>query len=164
MPDPLPDQLRDRHGLLDLDTALRRIHRPADLSQVRPARNRLVYDELLCLQVGLQQRRHRLESTARGLASDPVAGGLAEVFVERLPFAPTGAQRRAFDEVGADLERPKPMHRLLQGDVGAGKTLVAAWAMLRALDAGRQAVLMAPTEVLAEQHLRTFLALLAPSG
>ncbi|HEY8339102.1 MAG TPA: ATP-dependent DNA helicase RecG, partial [Egibacteraceae bacterium] len=80
------------------------------------------------------------------------------------PFAPTAAQRRAFAEIGADLERPKPMHRLLQGEVGSGKTLVAAWTMLRALDAGRQAVLMAPTSVLAEQHYRTFMDLLTPLG
>ena len=164
VPDHLPPQLVSRHRLLDYDTALRRIHRPRDLGQVDPARTRLVYDELLTLQLGLQQRRHRLESEAVGLAQPPVDGGSAAAFLQRLPFAPTGAQTRAFDEIAADLALPKPMHRLLQGDVGAGKTLVAAWTMLAALDAGRQAVLMAPTEVLAEQHFRTFSALLAPLG
>ncbi|MDQ3030046.1 MAG: DEAD/DEAH box helicase, partial [Actinomycetota bacterium] len=162
--DYLPDELRRRHGLLDLDTALRRIHRPAGLDEVAPARDRLVYDELLSLQVGLQQRRYRLESQAVGLAQPPAAGGLAERFLTGLPFAPTGAQSRAFDGIGADLAAAKPMHRLLQGDVGSGKTLVAAWTMLCALDHGHQAVLMAPTEVLAEQHLRTLTALLAPLG
>ncbi len=162
--DPLPEALRRRRGLLDLDTAVRTIHRPGDLAQVPAARERLVYDELLTLQLGLQRRRHRLESDAVGLAQAPVPGGLAEQLVDRLPFAPTGAQRRAFAELGADLAVAKPMHRLLQGDVGAGKTLVAAWAMLCALDCGRQAVLMAPTEVLAEQHERTFTALLGPLG
>jgi ATP-dependent DNA helicase RecG len=164
LPDYLPATLRQRHGLLDLDTALRRIHRPAAVDDVGPARDRLVYDELLSLQVGLQQRRHRLESEAVGLAQPPLAGGLAQRFVAGLPFAPTGAQSRAFDGIGADLATAKPMHRLLQGDVGSGKTLVAAWTMLCALDHGHQAVLMAPTEVLAEQHLRTLTALLAPLG
>jgi ATP-dependent DNA helicase RecG len=162
--DFLPDLLLARHALVDLDTALRRIHQPRELAEVKPARERLVYDELLCLQVGLQQRRHRLESEEAGIPQAPRAEGLAQRFLDRLPFRPTAAQYRAFAELGADLGRSKPMHRLLQGDVGAGKTLVAAWAMLTALDHGRQAVLMAPTEVLAEQHLRTFTQLLAPLG
>ena len=164
IPDHLPDMLRLRHGLSALDEALRLIHHPPELGAQRPARDRLVYDELLTLQIGLQRRRHRLEREAAGLEQAPVPGGLAERFLECLPFAPTGAQARAFGEIGADLGRPKPMHRLLQGDVGAGKTLVAAWAMLCALDHGRQAVLMAPTEVLAEQHVRTLSTLLAPLG
>jgi ATP-dependent DNA helicase RecG len=164
MPDAVPEGLVSRHQLLDSDTALRRIHRPRRLDDVPGARRRLVYDELLTLQLGLQQRRHRLESEAVGLAQAPPADGLAAQFLQRLPFAPTGAQTRAFDEIATDLGIPKPMHRLLQGDVGSGKTLVAAWTMIAALDAGRQAVLMAPTEVLAEQHFRTFSALLAPLG
>ena len=167
LPDFLPEHLRARHGLVDVDTALRDIHRPAELAAVGPARTRLVYDELLTLQVGLQQRRRHLQAEAVGLDNSPPprgGGGLVERFVEGLPFAPTGAQVRAFAELGRDLALPKPMHRLLQGDVGSGKTLVAAWAMLAALDRGRQAVLMAPTEVLAEQHLRTFGRLLAAVG
>ena len=167
LPEFLPEHLRARHGLVDVGTAVRDIHRPADLSAVRPARTRLVYDELLTLQVGLQQRRRHLEAEAVGLDNSPLpagSGGLAERFVEGLPFAPTGAQARAFAELGRDLALPKPMHRLLQGDVGSGKTLVAAWAMLAALDRERQAALMVPTEVLAEQHLRTFGRLLAAVG
>ena len=164
LPEFLPGHLVGRHGLLARDEALRTIHRPPSLEAVRPARDRLVYDELLCLQVGLQRRRYNLESEAAGLVQAPRGGGLAEQLLETLPFTPTGAQRRAFAEIGADLTIPKPMHRLLQGDVGAGKTLVAAWAMLVAADAGRQAVLMAPTSVLAEQHSRTFTKLLAPLG
>ena len=164
LPDPLPDELRQRWGLLDLDTAVRTIHRPGDLADVRPARERLVYDELLSLQIGLQQRRHRLESEEVGLEQAPPIDGVAWRFTAKLPFSPTSAQARAFEEVGADLARPKPMHRLLQGDVGSGKTLVAAWTMLSALDHGRQAALMAPTEVLAEQHFQTFTTLLAPLG
>ena len=164
VPDHLPEELLGRHRLLDYDTALRRIHRPRDLDEVPAARERLVYDELLTLQLGLQQRRYRLESEAVGLSQAPADDGLAARFLQRLPFPPTAAQSRAFGEIAADLAVAKPMHRLLQGDVGAGKTLVAAWTMLAALDAGRQAVLMAPTEVLAEQHFRTFTALLAPLG
>ena len=164
MPDFLPEPQRRRHDLLPLEEALRTIHRPPDLAAVRPARDRLVHDELLCLQVGLQQRRHRLESEAVGLEQPPLPDGLAARFLAGLPFAPTGAQSRSFGEIGADLARGKPMHRLLQGDVGAGKTIVAAWAMLAAVEHGRQAVLMAPTAVLAEQHLRTFTTLLAPLG
>lgn len=164
LPEYLPEALRERHGLWNFDQALRTIHHPADPKLARPARDRLVYDELLCLQVGLQRRRYRLESQSIGLDQAPVPGGLAERFLAALPFTPTHAQDRAFAEIGKDLARPKPMHRLLQGDVGAGKTLVAAWAMLTALDHGRQAFLMAPTEVLAEQHLRTLTSLLAPLG
>ncbi|MBW3601367.1 MAG: ATP-dependent DNA helicase RecG [Actinobacteria bacterium] len=162
--DHLPDALRRRRGLVDYDTALRTIHRPGRLEHVDGARTRLVYDELLALQLGLQQRRHRLEAEEVGLAQPPVPGGLPARFDAGLPFQPTAAQSRALAEVGADLGRATPMHRLLQGDVGSGKTLVAAWAMLCAVDAGRQAVLMAPTEVLAEQHLRTLSELLAPIG
>jgi len=164
LPDHLPEHLRRRRDLIEVDTAVRTIHRPPDLAAVRPARNRLVYDELLTLQVGLQQRRERLESAAVGLDNAPRADGAAQALLDALPFPPTAAQARAFDELQVDLARPKPMHRLLQGDVGSGKTLVGAWAMLAALDHGRQAVLMAPTEVLAEQHLRTFADLLAPLG
>ncbi|MEX0658680.1 MAG: ATP-dependent DNA helicase RecG [Egibacteraceae bacterium] len=162
--DHLPRGLREGRDLVDLDTALRTIHRPPHLDAVAPARTRLVYDELLTLQIGLQQRRQRLESGADGMDNDPRPAGLGQALLDALPFAPTAAQRRAFAELAADLARPKPMHRLLQGDVGSGKTLVGAWAMLAAVDNGRQAVLMAPTEVLAEQHLRTFSALLAPLG
>ncbi|HSK98584.1 MAG TPA: ATP-dependent DNA helicase RecG [Euzebyales bacterium] len=162
LPDFLPERLRDAHGLTDLDTALRTIHRPTSLGVVAPARDRLVYDELLTLQVGLQQRRLRLETEEVGLVQPPGDDGLAALLLDKLPFAPTEAQRRAFAELGRDLGGTRPMHRLLQGDVGAGKTLVAAWAMLTAVDQGHQAALMAPTEVLAEQHLRTFEQLLGP--
>lgn len=164
MDEHLPIELRDRHGLPPLDEALRVIHQPPTLAAVRPARERLVYDELLTLQVGLQRRRRRLERNEVGLVQSPPAGGLAEQLVDALPFTPTDAQLRAFDEIDGDLAEARPMHRLLQGDVGAGKTLVAARAMLAAVDHGRQAALMAPTEVLAEQHLRTFEQLLAPLG
>jgi ATP-dependent DNA helicase RecG len=163
-PDPLPEVLRAERGLAELDDAIRTIHRPRDLSRVRPARDRLVYDELLTLQIGLQQRRRRLEEEAVGVAQPPKAGGLADAFLAHLPFAPTDDQRVAMQEIGGDLAASKPMHRLLQGDVGTGKTMVGAWTMLCAVDAGQQAVLMAPTELLAEQHFRTLRGQLAPVG
>jgi ATP-dependent DNA helicase RecG len=162
--DPLPEVLLAERGLTDLDDALRTIHRPRDISRVVPARDRLVYDELLTLQIGLQQRRRRLAAEAVGVDHTPRAGGLADAFLAHLPFAPTVDQRAAMQELGGDLTGGTPMHRLLQGDVGTGKTLVGAWAMLCAVDAGQQAVLMAPTEVLAEQHHRSLGALLAPVG
>ncbi|WP_165491835.1 ATP-dependent DNA helicase RecG [Egibacter rhizosphaerae] len=164
LPEHLPEELRARYGLPTLDGAVRGIHRPRDAAEAERARHRLVYDELLCLQLGLQQRRARLEAETRGLEQQPQRGGWADALLEALPFPPTNAQWLAFAELAGDLGSVKPMHRLLQGDVGSGKTLVAAWAMLTALDHGRQAALMAPTEVLAEQHLRTLDDLLAPLG
>ena len=166
LPDHLSPALRERRGLLDLDTAVRRIHRPASLADAGPARDRLVYDELLCLQLGLQRRRHRLESEAVGIAQGSTGqdGVLVARFLAGLPFTPTDDQRAAIADIDADLARAKPMHRLLQGEVGSGKTLVATVAMLRALEHGHQAVLMAPTAVLAEQHARTLTGLLAPLG
>ncbi|MEE8603102.1 ATP-dependent DNA helicase RecG [Euzebya tangerina] len=159
--DHLPEELRNRHELARLDWAIRAIHQPADGADLRLARQRLVYDELLGLQLVLQRRRRELEEHAKGLINAPAAGGAVDAFRATLPFDPTGDQQRAFDQLDADLASEAPMHRLLQGDVGTGKTIVAAHAMLRAVDAGRQAVLMAPTQVLAEQHLTTFSDLLA---
>lgn len=162
--DFLPAGLRARHDLVTLDAAVRGVHLPSRLSDVTLARRRLVYDELLCLQVALAQRRVHRARDLVGLAQAPRAGGLAERLLDALPFPPTAAQQRATAEIAADLGRDVPMHRLLQGDVGSGKTIVAAWTLLAALEHGRQAVLMAPTEVLAEQHLQTFSTLLAPLG
>jgi ATP-dependent DNA helicase RecG len=162
--DPLPMELRARHRLADLDRAMRAVHHPEDHDEAATARRRLVFDELFTLQVGLQWRRARLEADAVGVDNSPAGGGATDRLLASLPFAPTGAQERAFAEIGRDLGRDRPMHRLLQGDVGSGKTLVAVWAMLCAVDRGRQAALMAPTEVLAEQHLRTLTELLAPLG
>ncbi len=162
--DYLPEPVLDAHDLLDLDTATRAIHLPDDRPTFDAARKRLAFDELFTLQLGLQWRRTRLEASLAGLDNAPRPGGQASRYIDGLPFAPTGAQQRAFDEVGSDLAAERPMHRLLQGDVGSGKTLVAVWAMLCAVDAGRQAALMVPTEVLAEQHHRTLMEQLAPLG
>jgi ATP-dependent DNA helicase RecG len=162
--DWLPPSIREEHGLVELDRAVRDIHRPGDLDARDRARRRLVFDELITLQIGVQWRRARLEADAVGLDNTPRDDGHAAALLEALPFPPTAAQRHAFDEIGTDLAAVRPMHRLLQGDVGAGKTLVAVWTMLAALDRGRQAALMVPTEVLAEQHHRTVTDLLAPLG
>ena len=162
--DYLDEDELDRHDLLDLDTATRAIHLPEDRPTFDAARTRLAFDELFTLQLGLQWRRTRLEAELAGMANGPRDDGLAARYLAGLPFTPTGAQQRAFAEVGDDLRAERPMHRLLQGDVGAGKTLVAVWTMLCAVDAGRQAALMVPTEVLAEQHHRTLLDQLAPLG
>jgi ATP-dependent DNA helicase RecG len=164
VPDPVPVELRAERGLLGLDDALRTIHRPPEVKAVEPARRRLVYDELLTLQLGLQMRRHRLEADEVGVEQPLRLDGLAAQLLDRLPFEATVDQRKAMGEIAEDLAAPKPMHRLLQGDVGTGKTIVGAWAMLCAVDAGHQAVLMAPTEILAEQHHRTLTRLLGTVG
>ncbi|MDP9021918.1 MAG: ATP-dependent DNA helicase RecG [Actinomycetota bacterium] len=162
--DFLPDDLRDQLGLTSLDTAVRAIHSPPDHRAAAAARRRIVFDELFTLQVGLHWRRARLEADMAGVHNGPTPDGRARRFLHALGFTPTAAQQRAMSEIGADLAADRPMHRLLQGDVGSGKTLVATWAMLCAVDNGRQAVLMAPTEVLAVQHHRTLTDQLAPLG
>ena len=146
--DPLqPDE---RSGLLNLTDALRTVHFPEDEADVRPALDRLAFDELLALQLGLVQgrlARAALRAPVLGVAPDALAG-----IVEQLPFALTGDQRAAVDEIVADLALEQPMRRLLQGDVGSGKTAVAAVALAVAVRAGWQGALMAPTEILARQH------------
>jgi ATP-dependent DNA helicase RecG len=162
--DWLPATIRDEHGLRSFDAATRAIHLPEDREDHRTARRRLAFDELFTLQLGLQWRRKQLEADTVGLDNAPTPDGWARRFLDALPFPPTGAQERAITALGEDLGAPRPMHRLLQGDVGSGKTLVAVWTMLAAVDRGRQAALMVPTEVLAEQHHRTLTELLAPLG
>jgi ATP-dependent DNA helicase RecG len=149
--DPLPEERRRRLGLTDRSTALRGIHLPDSLDEADTARRRLVFDELLRIQLTLVRRKRELERSASGIAH-LVDGPLARRFAEHLPFPLTPAQGRAMAEISADLAGPVPMHRLLQGDVGAGKTVVAVAALLVAVDGGHQGALMAPTEVLAEQH------------
>ncbi len=154
--DPLDAPTRQRFGLADRTVAFNHIHRPAAMAEHEPARQRLAFDELFRLQLALVLRQWRLQSDARGIRH--VVNGpadrptLVERFLDGLPFRPTGAQERALDAIRADLAGPLPMHRLLQGDVGSGKTVVAVGTMLTAVDGGHQAALMAPTEVLAEQH------------
>jgi ATP-dependent DNA helicase RecG len=153
--DPLDAAVRHRHGLLDRTAAFAGIHRPASMDEVEPARRRLAFDELLRLQLALVLRRQRLHEDARGIvhATTRTDGAtLMEQFVDGLPFPLTSAQARAVADLVGDLGGPLPMHRLLQGDVGSGKTVVAVAALLIGVEGGHQGALMAPTEVLAEQH------------
>ncbi len=158
--DPVPMAVLDRWDLVDRSAAFTGIHAPGSMKEVSEARRRLVFDELLRVQVELVARKRELEATTAGIAhrtdglgeGDPSPDSLVGRFLARLPYALTGAQRRAIAEIGRDLARPHPMHRLLQGDVGAGKTVVAVVTLLAAVQGGHQGALMAPTEALAEQH------------
>jgi len=155
--DQLPARLLEQEGLVDLPTALTQIHRPDHQQSLTAARRRLVFDEFLLLQLGLLQRRRELTSRPAPPLARPDAAGprsLMAAFLELLPFPLTGAQQRVLAEIRADLAREQPMARLVQGDVGSGKTVVAIAALLTAIDAGCQGALMAPTEVLAEQHYK----------
>ncbi|MFV0307701.1 MAG: ATP-dependent DNA helicase RecG [Desertimonas sp.] len=149
--DPVPLEVRQTYDLADRQSALWKIHLPETLGDKERARRRLAFDELLRVQLALVMRKRQLELEAVGI-QHPSGGELVERFHATLPFPLTGAQQRVITEIGADLAAPHPMHRLLQGDVGAGKTVVAVTALLAAVQGGYQAVLMAPTEVLAEQH------------
>jgi ATP-dependent DNA helicase RecG len=161
--DPLPEDLRGEESLEDRDGAIRQIHFPADDGELRAARERLKFDELFTLELGVGFRKQRLAAERTGVAHTP-SGPLLEAFAASLPFAPTEAQRRAMETIGAGMATPQPMNVLLQGDVGAGKTLVALHACLVAIGSGHQAAMMAPTEVLAGQHLRSAEALLGAIG
>ena len=152
--DPLPAGVRTRRRLYGYADALRGIHRPADDADVQRARHRLKWDEAFMLQVVLAQRR-RASTEYSALPRLPVDGGLLGEFDRSLPFALTDGQLRAGERIASDLAQDHPMHRLLQGEVGSGKTVVALRAMLQVVDAAGQAALLAPTEVLAQQHQRS---------
>jgi ATP-dependent DNA helicase RecG len=159
--DPIPTEIRARHGLTDLAEALRLIHQPDTRAQVARAEQRLKWDEAFVLQVVLAQRR-AAAAAQPAVPRRTVLGGLLEAFDELIPFDLTNGQRDVSAEIFNDLARPHPMHRLLQGEVGSGKTVVALRAMLAVADSGGQAALLAPTEVLAQQHARTIRQLLGP--
>jgi ATP-dependent DNA helicase RecG len=161
--DPLPERIRDAESLASFDEAIRRIHFPASPEELAAARERLKFDELFTLELGVAFRKHRLEAAETGVAHRPT-GDLADRFTASLPFERTAAQTRAIGDVAEAMARPRPMNVLLQGDVGSGKTLVAVHAALIAIASGHQATIMAPTEVLAGQHLRSVEALLEPIG
>ncbi len=161
--DPIPDEIRARHGLLSLAAALLDIHRPTTVEDVERASHRLKWDEALILQLTLAARR-RAAALEPGIARPRRAGGLLDAVDAALPFALTEGQRAVGDELAAELDRDQPMHRLLQGEVGSGKTVVALRAMAQVVDAGGQAALLAPTEVLAAQHVRGIRQLLGPLG
>ena len=162
VPDPLPDEIRKRRNLYSLGRAVQQLHFPDSQDAIRRARQRLAYDELFLLQLGVQ--RQRRDWQAHTGASLTVAAEQFAAYLDALPFQLTGAQQRVIEEIRADLAADRPMNRLLQGDVGSGKTVVAAAAMVTAAWAGAQAALMAPTEILAEQHYRGLRGLLEPLG
>jgi ATP-dependent DNA helicase RecG len=163
IPDPMPPEIVAAEGLIDRDMALRHAHFPADDAQLAAARERLKFDELFTLELGVGFRKRRIETEAVGVAHVP-GGPVVERLLAGLPFEPTKAQRRAMDEVDRAMAAPVPMNLLLQGDVGAGKTLVALHACLVAIGSGHQAAIMAPTEVLAGQHARSVASLLEGVG
>jgi ATP-dependent DNA helicase RecG len=156
--DPVPSGLAGRRGLLPLGEALRLVHFPRSAGDVAPALRRLKYDEFFRFQLLLGLKRRWVKEDLRGI-SFSVESRLARTLVDALPFRLTSAQKRVVREIAADMASQRPMNRLLQGDVGSGKTVVALIAMLVAVDNGYQAVFMAPTEILAEQHYRTLTAL-----
>jgi ATP-dependent DNA helicase RecG len=159
VPDPLPSDVRQQEGLIDLTHALLQVHDPATMAEARQARRRLRFEEAFVLQAALLRRRASAAAEP-AVPRAAVSGGLLAAFDERLPFALTTGQREVGDQVAADLAQPHPMHRLLQGEVGSGKTVVALRAMLAVVDAGGQAALLAPTEVLAVQHFRSIVAMM----
>jgi ATP-dependent DNA helicase RecG len=149
--DPVPEEVRKAHQLVPRYDAMWAIHLPKTMEEKEVARRRLAFDELLRVQTVLVKRKKEIESTSRGISHN-TRGAFVEQFVANLAFPLTKAQRRVIDEIIADLSKPHPMHRLLQGDVGSGKTVVAVATLLTAVEGGFQGALMAPTEVLAEQH------------
>ena len=160
LPDPLPEEMRRKYRLPSKAEAVQAIHCPATEEEAFAARRRLIYEELLVLQLGIGRMKNR-GSAATGAPMQPTD---PEPFWANLPFSPTGAQRRAVDEILADMAGEHSMNRLLQGDVGSGKTLVAAAAIWACIRAGYQAALLAPTEILAAQHAEGLNRMLAPFG
>lgn len=158
--DPIPEYLRDRYHLLPLAEALEKIHRPKTTEDVEAARRRMVFEELFMLCCGLQQLKERRKEES-GIVFDP---DVLNAFWGALPFSPTGAQRRAIEEIAADCASGRPMNRLVQGDVGSGKTIVAAAACALAARNGYQAAFMAPTEILAAQHEKSLRPILSQMG
>ena len=163
VPDPLPDEVVQRRGLLTLDRALRAVHQPESRDEWFAARRRLAWDEAMTIQLVLAQRR--VAAAANPATPRPGANGrLLDAFDARLPFRLTEGQQAVGAQLAAELSGDHPMQRLLQGEVGSGKTVVALRAMLQVVDAGGQAALLAPTEVLAAQHARTVETMLGPLG
>jgi ATP-dependent DNA helicase RecG len=161
--DPMPPELLARYGFLSLENALRAIHRPANWAELESARKRLKWDEAMAIQLIFAQRR--FSAVSRPAPACPhMEGGLLDAFDKKLPFELTAGQREIGETLASDLSREHPMNRLLQGEVGSGKTVVALRAMLQVVDSGRQAAMLAPTEVLASQHARSLREMLGDLG
>ncbi|WP_256838633.1 ATP-dependent DNA helicase RecG [Ornithinimicrobium faecis] len=161
VPDPIPVAVRAKHGLPPLSNALTMVHQPRSTQEQRKARWRMKFQEAFVLQAALAVMRQSSDAVP-AVPRPAVPGALADQFRERLPFELTQGQEQVLAEITGDLERTLPMHRLLQGEVGSGKTVVALLAMLNVIDSGGQAALLAPTEVLAVQHHRSMTAMLGP--
>ncbi len=162
--DPLPEHLKQTYQLIELQDALKQIHFPDVPEDYEAARKRLVFDELFYVQTRLAMVRANYKKTVKGLSLETHENGYGEQFIEQLPFQLTNAQKRVIQEIHHDLKSNEPMYRLLQGDVGSGKTVVALLTLLTAVENGYQGALMAPTEILAEQHYRQFQKWLIPMG
>lgn len=164
--DPLPELLREKFDLMGLREAFSKIHFPENPEDKDAARRRLVFDELFAIQLQMAHRRYQYEQRedALSIKYEPGENSLVNRLKSSLPFQLTGAQERVFGEIARDLASNKPMHRLVQGDVGSGKTVVALLAFMVAIENGFQGAMMAPTEILAEQHYRQFQRLMAPLG
>ena len=161
VPDFLPEWIRDKYGFPTLQQALVQLHSPVDLDSAEKSRQRLTFDEALLLQLLLLTRRRELKGLD-AVARPAISGGLLSAFDAAIAFELTAGQRAVAKEIAEDLAQPHPMHRLLQGEVGSGKTVVALRAALTVIDNGGQAALLAPTEVLAAQHLRSIEKMLGP--
>lgn len=161
--DPLPAPILEKRGLFGYFQSLQEFHFPTDHTHLQQARRRLVFQELFMTQLGMQYRRKQKERNQEGLAIE-LGGTLVKRFLDTLPFELTAAQNRVYREICQDLQRPEPMSRLVQGDVGSGKTVVAILSLLHMVDAGFQGALMAPTEILAEQHYHKMFDWLYPLG
>jgi len=163
VPETLPDEVREGNDLMGATEAFRQIHAPQSLDEADAARRRFAFEELLWIEIGVVRRRREWQDAGGAPVLSLEAAALNR-FIESLPFELTKAQREAIDEILADIADAMPMTRLLEGDVGSGKTVVAAAGLLAAVAAGKQGVIMAPTEILAEQHMRTFTSILDPGA
>lgn len=162
-PETLPEEIINKYNLLARNQALVNIHFPPSMEILTQARRRLVFEELYLMQCGLAYLKHKIKNTCQGIKHAPDNELVAKV-QRKLPFALTGDQRKALQEIKADMEDLTPMQRMIQGDVGSGKTVLAAIALAKTVENGYQGALMAPTEILAEQHYHTLARLLAPQG
>jgi ATP-dependent DNA helicase RecG len=161
--DPLPEAMRERLGLAPIAKAVAQMHYPEDRDSLETARHRLAFEELLPIQLTMQLRRRHFQKSAPAEPA-PMPAPIERAFKDALPFSLTSAQERVMFDVLNDLRKPVPMSRLVQGDVGSGKTVIAAAALVAGAANGRQGVMMAPTEILAEQHFRTIKQLLGANG
>lgn len=158
----IPEYLLEKYSLCDINTAISKIHFPDNFAEFNLARKRLVFEELLSMQLALLSLKNKYEVKKTGIAFDKSAK-MSDV-IDNLPFKLTGAQARVLEEIDSDMEKDRPMNRLLQGDVGSGKTVIALIAAYKAVKSGYQAAIMAPTAILASQHLETFLDILGDTG